>query len=100
MQRRLPCCGSSSSRGTPAVRWCPMCLMRSIYIAALLQFAVMAQSPTWPDLMQSGKQAYLQGKYVDAEKQFQSALAEAEKTPEDQDRYIRTLQQLASVYRT
>ena len=47
--------------------------MRALFLAALLPVALLAQTPTWSDLMQSAKQMYLQGKYDEAVKQLQSA---------------------------
>src|SRR5689334_103788 len=60
--------------------------MRTICAGLLAVWTAAAQIPTFTDLMQNGRTAYLQGKYAEAEKQYHAAVAEAEKTPDDRER--------------
>ncbi len=69
-------------------------------LAALLwTYAAQAQSTLWETHNDAGREAYRAGRYAEAEKEFQSALAEAEKFGPSDSRLATSLNNLAQLYR-
>ena len=66
-------------------------------ILCLASFAV-AQDTAWEKYMKAGMEAYQQGQYAEAEKQFSAALKEAEKFGEQDPRVGSSLNNLAALY--
>lgn len=62
--------------------------------------AALAQVEQWQSYMDAGVEAYLQGDYTEAEKQFAAALKEAEQFAPKDPRLATGLNSLAEVYRT
>jgi len=80
-------------------RGCPMPARMTIAILMALSLpTACAQEIPWGRYMVAGEQAYEQGDYDEAEKQFLRALKEAENFGEQDSRLAKSLQALATLY--
>ena len=70
------------------------------FVGVLWPAAALAQVEQWQSYMDAGVEAYLQGDYTEAEKQFAAALKEAEQFAPKDPRLATGLNSLAEVYRT
>ncbi len=72
------------------------------FLVIALAAPALAQNPSaaWEQAMESGRKAYEQGRYEDAEKHLKTALQEAESFEPRDPRLAATLEQVITVYRT
>ena len=77
-------------------RW----LLAGVLCLALLPPTTYAQDTKWEKSTAAGTKAYQQGDYVEAEKQFKTAISEAGKFGEQDQRLAASLNNLAELYRT